>query len=112
MSDLTIDLTLLKTHCRISGTKFDDNLRHLVQVGFLLVANVLDRTIYATQEDQAAANDGNGDPDGIVVNKDIEQAVMDYVDFAFYKKEIAQSSEKKLPNYIYNLIRSYRKMGV
>ena len=112
MSDLTIDLNLLKTHCRISGGKFDTYLQSLVQVGFMLVSNVLDRTIYATPEDQDAANDGSGDPDGIVVNKDIEQAVMDYVDFAFYKKEIAQSSDKKLPNYIYNLIRSYRKIGV
>lgn len=112
MSDLTIDLNLLKTHCRISGGKFDDLLTQYMAAGFLLVSDALDRVIYATDADQAAANDGSGDPDGIIVNKDIEQAVMDYVDFAFYKKEIAQSSEKKLPNYIYNLIRSYRKMGV
>ena len=112
MSDLTIDMQLLKAHCRISGGRFDDLLKQYMAAGFVLVSDALDRVIYATAEDKAAANDGSGDPDGIIVNADIVQAVMDYVDFAFYKKEIAQSSEKKLPNYIYNLIRSYRKMGV
>ena len=112
MSDLTIDLNLLKTHCRISGTKFDDNLRHLVQVGFLLVANVLDRTIYASQDDQAAANDGNGDPDGIVINDDIITAALILTDGIFYKKIPTQSSEKRIPFDAYRYIQAYRKMGL
>ena len=71
MSELKfIELKLVKEYCRVSSDKFNDTLTRLCNGAFDTIQNTIQRTIYANSEAQAAANDGAGDPDGIVINDD------------------------------------------
>lgn len=113
MSELKfIELKLVKEYCRISSSMFDDTLTRLCNGAFETIQNTIQRTIYTNSDAQDAANDGAGDPDGIVINDDIITAALILTDGLFYKKIPTQSSEKRMPFDAYRYIQAYRKMGL